>query len=396
MARPLNIGLLTHSLNPRGGVVHTIELATALHGLGHRVTVMAPAEPGQKLFRPVPCRVELVPVGPAPRSVRELVADRVAAYVRHLDRLLDTERFDLLHAQDGIGGNALADLRERGRVPGFVRTIHHLDTFADPQVMAWQRRAWHSASQCLCVSDLWCETMRVEHGCVAERVSNGVDAARFTPAADARDDRLAERLGLRPGSGPVFLAVGGVEARKNTLRILQAFLGVHASQPDARLVIAGGASLLDHSAYAREFQAVLAGSGITAGPGAAVQITGPLPDQDMPALYRLADALVTPSLNEGFGLVVLESLASGTPVVASRIAPFTEYLDDATCHWSDPGDARSIAAAMEAAAMAPRGQPLRDLAGPLLARFSWRASAERHVQLYAGYLQRLQKAACTA
>jgi hypothetical protein len=44
------------------------------------------------------------------------------------------------------------------------------------------------------------------------------------------------------------------------------------------------------------------------------------------------------STREGFGLVVLEALASGTPVVASRIAPFTEYLDDDSASWADPLD----------------------------------------------------------
>ena len=48
----------------------------------------------------------------------------------------------------------------------------------------------------------------------------------------------------------------------------------------------------------------------------------------MPALYRLADALVFASLHEGFGLAVLEAMASGTPVVVSHIAPFTEYLGE--------------------------------------------------------------------
>ena len=58
----LRIALLTHSVNPRGGVVHTLELANALHAAGHAVTVFAPAAPGQRLFRDPACRVSLVPV----------------------------------------------------------------------------------------------------------------------------------------------------------------------------------------------------------------------------------------------------------------------------------------------------------------------------------------------
>ena len=72
----------------------------------------------------------------------------------------------------------------------------------------------------------------------------------------------------------------------------------------------------------------------------AVVCLGPVPDADMPALYRLADALVFPSVKEGFGLVVLEAMASGMPVVTSRIAPFTEYLDDDDVVWCDPAQRR--------------------------------------------------------
>ena len=52
----LRIALLTHSVNPRGGVVHTLELASALTAQGHEVTVFAPATNGEVLFRLPPCR----------------------------------------------------------------------------------------------------------------------------------------------------------------------------------------------------------------------------------------------------------------------------------------------------------------------------------------------------
>lgn len=392
MAEAMHIALLTHSVNPRGGVVHTLELARALHQLGHRVRVMAPAEPGQRLFRSVSFEVDLIPVPAVAASVREMVARRIDAFVHHLEQVLASERFDVLHAQDGTNGNALADLRQRGCIPGFLRTIHHLDQFADPQVTAWQHRAWAAATQCLCVSDTWIEHMRREHGVVAERVSNGVDMQRFSPLPDAHDEKLARRLGVWQEPGPIYLTVGGVEARKNTLRSLQAFIQVHAHQPDARLIVAGGASLLDHSAYAREFQSLLQASGLAVGSGCPVQIAGAIPDDEMPALFRLADVLLMPSLREGFGLVVLEALACGTPVVASRIAPFTEYLGDALCHWCDPQDAGSIALAMEAASTARRGEPLRGDARALLERFSWRASAQRHLQIYARHVECLRTA----
>jgi glycosyltransferase-like protein len=381
----LRIALLTHSVNPRGGVVHTLELANALHNAGHIVTVMAPAEAGQTLFRDIPCEVQLIPVSAAPKDTVAMVASRIDAYVSHLTTTLQYQYFDILHAQDSISGNALATLKERGLIASFARTLHHLDSFANVQLAAWQTRAWREAQTVLCVSKLWCEHMRSQHGVDAQLVHNGVDAERYSTRADACDARVTSELSIS-ANGPVFLAIGGIEERKNTLRILQAFIQFHAHMPAARLVIAGGASLLDHNSYSRDFHALLRDSGLSCGAGQAVHITGTLADADMPALFRAADVLLMPSLREGFGLVVLEALASGTPVVVSQIAPFTEYLDGALCHWADPLDAGSIANAMRVAASATRGAALRELAAPLIEAFSWQRSAERHVALYHEHL----------
>lgn len=295
--RWLRIALLTHSVNPRGGVVHTLELAEALHAAGHEVTVIAPAQPGQRMFRASRCTVELVPVGPAPRDLAEMVASRRDACIDYLAPRLAGRPWDLLHAQDGIGGNALATLQERGLIDGFVRTVHHLEHFDDARVMAWQQRAFMSARRVLCVSRTWCDTLRREHGVEAALVSNGVDLDRHARTPGPADARVTRRWGLRGGpEAPVFLAVGGIEARKNTLRVLQAFAAVQAERPGAQLVIAGGASLLDHDRHAAEFMATLEACGLAVGPGRPVVITGPVADEDLPALMRRADALVMASV----------------------------------------------------------------------------------------------------
>jgi glycosyltransferase-like protein len=381
----LRIALLTHSVNPRGGVVHTLELARALHDRGHAVTVLAPALPGQRFFRQVPHAVSLVPVGPAPAGVADMVGDRIAAFVRHLAPLLRQQPFDVLHTHDAIGGNALATLAEAGAIGGFVRTVHHLDPFDDTRLEAWQHRAVRSAQQLLCVSRTWCQVLRAQYGREAGLVHNGVDLGRYTRRPDGHDAALVQRLGLRPDA-PRWLSVGGVEARKNTVRILRAFLQLRARQPGAQLVIAGGASLLDHGAYAAEFQAVLAAAQLRAGPGQDVVLTGPLADAEMPALFRQASALAMPSLREGFGLVVLEALACGTPVVVSDRPPFTEYLQDSVAAghalYADPLDAGAIAHAMQLAAQPARRAALALAVPPVCQRFSWAASAAQHEALY--------------
>jgi glycosyltransferase-like protein len=370
----MKIALLTHSVNPRGGVVHTLELARALHDAGHAVTVFAPAAPGQRLFRPVPFAVELVPVPPAPKDMVAMVAGRIEATVRHIAALPGRDHFDVWHAQDSISGNALADLSEAALIDGFVRTVHHLDHFDEPPLMRWQQRAFAAARQVLCVSPLWCRTLAAEHGITAALVNNGVDLQRYRPQPQPGDAAVAAQHGLRPGA-PLWLAVGGVEERKNTLRLFQAFVQHRRTYPQAQLVIVGGASLLNHDAYQAAFSAAVAGSDAAS----AVRLTGPVPDAEMPALFRQADGLLMPSLREGFGLAVLEALASATPVVVSRQAPFTEYLGeaDAGVHWADPLDSASIAAAMQ------RALQQRFTQVPAVChRYSWPASAARHLALY--------------
>ncbi|OYU00667.1 MAG: glycosyl transferase family 1 [Burkholderiales bacterium PBB1] len=399
MGRPLRVGILTHSVNPRGGVVHTLELAHALHDAGHAVTVMAPALPGQAMFRPVRCELNLLPVHPAAEVTAAgdlfgAVSTRIHAFERHLERLLAHRDFDVLHAQDPIGANALATMRDRGLIEGFVRTVHHLDTFDDPRLMVRQRRGFEAASQVLCVSQLWRDVLRRDHGIDAALVHNGVDYRRYTPHRDASDARTVARYGLRGGvDAPVLISVGGIEARKNTVRLLDAFIALRARRPNAQWVIAGGASLLNHDACVAEFIARIADSGLTIGPDKDIVLTGTVPDDQMPALYRAADVLAMPSLCEGFGLVVLEALACGTPTVVSAIAPFTEHLSDADCCWCDPHDVQSMADAIHRALAPDRAAALADHTPEVCLRHSWSASAARHVALYRTHAARTQHCA---
>jgi len=158
---------------------------------------------------------------------------------------------------------------------------------------------------------------------------------------------------------------------------LQAFALLRQRLPRAQLAIVGGASLLDHSRYRSAFDRAVAASGLATGPGKDIVITGTLADADMPAVLRSADAVAYPSLREGFGLVVLESLACGIPTVVSRIAPFTEYLSDRDVVWADPLYSTSIADALSAAVAT------RKFARPAVCeRLSWAASAAGHIALY--------------
>ena len=365
--------MLAHSTLPRGGVVHALSLAEALTAEGVECVLHAPDPGGAGFFRKAACETRPFPVAPAPRDMRAMVERRIADYVAWFERP-ENRGFDLYHAHDGISGNALATLKQAGLIGGFVRTVHHIDVFADPRLEVLQKRSIRKADALMTVSDVWRRRLHEDFGRDAAISGNGVDLQRFSPG-DGADLRARWRL----GAGPVFLAIGGVEARKNTLRMLEAFATFARDLPDARFFIAGGASLLDHGAYQSEFRAALDAMGALAD---SVILAGPIADAEMPALYRMASALVFASVKEGFGLCVLEAMASGTPVVVSRMAPFLEYLGEGDALFCDPFDPASIASAMREALWPEQATRLRACGLAVAAGHSWRAVAQRTLSLY--------------
>lgn len=391
---PLRIALLTHSINPRGGVVHCLELADALVELGHAVTVHAPAREGATLFRNTRCQVCLIPDDVPPDNLRALVQRRIELFRRWFERP-GHAAFDIFHAHDGIGANALLALQQTGRIPGYVRTVHHLeDSYGDELLDAFEARSIRQAGQLLSVSPTWAAKLAARFGREAPVVGNGVDLTRFQPKATSTDTPLRQRFGL--GDGPIFLAVGGIEARKNTVATLRAFIRLRESVPQAQLLIAGGASLLDHSRYQQQFLAEATAAGLyvrmvaTAefppATNADVVIAGVIEDAEMPAVYRLADTLVFPSLIEGFGLAIIEAMASGLPVVVSDIAPFTDFLGRQDCLWADPADPEAIAYAMGRSLLPGLRRQLSARGSTIARRHDWPSCAQKHLDAYRAFL----------
>jgi glycosyltransferase involved in cell wall biosynthesis len=104
----------------------------------------------------------------------------------------------------------------------------------------------------------------------------------------------------------------------------------------------------------------------------------------MPPLYRASDALALPSTREGFGLVVLEALAAGTPAVVSDLPVFREHLRDGRdCLMTPVGDSGPLAEALVRAVRDP-GLRARLAEGgrETAARFTWAAAAARHEEVY--------------
>jgi glycosyltransferase-like protein len=362
-------------------VVHTVELGEALHDLGSLVCIYALDKDGAGFYRPVRCPSVLVPAAPAPDGIDAVIAQRIAELTAGLRRA--GARHDVWHAQDCISANALVALRAEGLVARFIRTVHHLDDYDSAYLRACQERSVREADACFVVSEAWRATLRDQLGVDAAVVPNGVSTSRFSPERDGTEETLRRRLGAT--GAPLYVTVGGVEPRKNSIRLLQAFAEVRRRLPGAQLVIAGGATLFDYSAYQAEFAAVASAAGLlppSSSPPPLV-LAGVLPDALIPPLYRIADAFVFPSVREGFGLVLLEAMACGAPVVTSAIPPFTELLRDGeSALLVDPERAGDIAGAMTAVLDGGVQGRLRAAAGEVAARYPWSRSARLALDRY--------------
>jgi glycosyltransferase involved in cell wall biosynthesis len=214
-----------------------------------------------------------------------------------------------------------------------VLTLHDLNHIDRPENSSMAKRLFYRvvlrpacrrAARLLTVSEYSRQRIVAWAGVPPEKVvnvGNGVDSS-FRPA---------EALPARAGQG-YLLCVGNRKGHKNEFRVVEAF--ARAPLPLAvRLRFTGRptTALLRHAARCGVLDRV--------------DFTGPLDDGQMPALYRGALALVFPSLYEGFGLPVLESMACGTPVIAANTTALPEVAGDAAL-LVDPLSVTAIAAAI--------------------------------------------------
>lgn len=382
----MKIALLTYSTKPRGSVVHTWELAEALTKYGHTVCIYALAKDGSRCDRPLPCSIRLIPAHPALENIDALIHQRIQEFVNFLT--VETESFDIYHAQDCIGANALLQLRDSGKIPHFVRTVHHVEDYESPYLQTCQDKSIRLPDLCLCVSDRWQQALKADYGIAAPRVVNGVNQHRFTSELTGQEATLKAEYGLT--GSPLYLTVGGIEPRKNSVRLLQAFAQVLQTQPQAQLIIAGGATLFDYRPYREAFFQTAADLGIPM--GTSLVLPGVVSDEVLPVLYRCADVFCFPSVKEGWGLVVLEAIAAGLPVITANQPPFTEFLSPEQALLVAPESVEQLAQAMLDAANPVRSRTLIQNSQAILAQYTWSRSASLHLQAYEKMLARAAEA----
>ena len=256
------------------------------------------------------------------RAVLDTRAGGKARYLTLARETLRASRPDVVYAHFLVPSGLIAALA--GRAPLVVtahgRDVRNIGTL--PGVAAATRFVVRRASSVVCVSEYLrreLETKLPEARGKLEVVSSGVDLERFAVAP-------------APSGPPRFLCVGALEARKNVLRLADAF----ALLGEGTLALAGDGPL--RAQLERR---------------AGVELLGRVPHGDVPGLLAAAHVLCQPSLIEPLGQALLEAMACGRSVVATRIGGPPEFVPPEAGVLVDPLDVDAIADAMLQAAALP-------------------------------------------
>jgi len=248
----------------------------------------------------------------------------------------------------------------------------------EARLPGWTATVAHRAARVLTISEFSKGELCREFDIPEERVAVtycGCDHDRFhplpMPGDAARVASAAER-----SDAPYVLVSGGLTQRKNVRRMLEAFARYSSiSGFSPRLIVTGvqrdsvvGAGYVE---LARQL-----------GVGREVLLPGYVPDQVMPSLYRRAAAVLVPSLYEGFGLPILEGMASGSPVLTSNAASLPEVAGDAALSV----DATSVDALADGLARILTDEPLRATLRTRgierAATFTWQRCAQQTIAVY--------------
>ncbi|MCY3959067.1 MAG: glycosyltransferase family 1 protein [Chloroflexi bacterium] len=194
--------------------------------------------------------------------------------------------------------------------------------------------------------------------------------AVFHPRPDARVDAFRRDHGV---DKPFVLFVGTLEPRKNVDVLVRAFGLAARNGLAGNLVIAGGRGWATDA-----IDAAIADSPVRR----RIRRIGYVKQEDLPYWYCAADLVVYPSSYEGFGIPVLEAMASGTPVITSNRSSLPEVGGDAALA-VDPRDAAQLAATMSAVLQSPERRARMSKLGLVQAqRFDWTVAAEQCLSLY--------------
>ena len=320
---------------PGGVNAHVAQLSAELGNRGHEVSVVAPHTPSTPLPG-IASADQFIPMG---RSVPLSAAGSTARVslsfwlYRRVGALMASREFDVVHLHEPLAPILPLMVLQHSRAVN-VGTFH---AYSDRQriyrttrraVGRWQRRL-HGRIAVSRAARSYVE--RHFPGYTYRVIPNGIDYRRFADAEPfpwAADDT------------PRILFVGRMDERKGLRHLLQAFSQLRQSRGNVRLVVVGPGQP-DRESLALRSQ-------IASDDPDAVVLAGAVSHEDLPRYYASADVFCSPAIGgESFGIVLLEAMAAGAPVVASDIDGYR----DVVTHERDglltpPQDPDAIAAAI--------------------------------------------------
>ncbi|MET9800956.1 glycosyltransferase [Streptomyces sp. NPDC006368] len=381
--RPLSIALVSEHASPLaalGGVdaggqnVHVARLAGALADRGHRVTVFtrrdAPDLPDRVPLRPG-VEVHHVPAGPPEPISKDELPPHMGEFGRYMAREWRTRPPDVVHSHFWMSGVASLQATRGLRLP-LLHTYHALGTVkrrhqreadtSPPQRIACEREVGMGCDRVIAT----CRDEVVELGRMrippdkVGVVPCGVDPEQFRP-----DGPVAERDGAARFR---LIQLGRLVPRKGAAVAIAAL----SRLPDTELLIVGGPApdLLDGDPEVRRLREVARQAGVAD----RVRFVGGMPSAEVPPLLRSADVVLCPADYEPFGIVPLEAMACGRPVVASAVGGQLDTVEDGvTGRLVPPRDPEALAAAVGDLLAAPERRAACGEAGRrrVLTRYGW-------------------------
>ena len=383
-------------------------LSASLVERGHRVTVITRSGGGDP---PRQDGVTVITVGWA-KIPMEFTRSYGRSALRELEKLNDRDPVDVVHLHCPMISWSESQFRRcSDKVAPVVSSLHgswlgerdgliaankarEAAVWANPNDLAilltagryarFERAAIHESSICVANSHATKADFEERYGppesWSCEVIHWGVDTSMFHPIDREAADQLVEhnenrlRYGVSEDGSKLVLAVGRLAARKGFGTLLRGFAKLQENVPESRLVIVGRGHLK------RRLQRQASRLGI----GDKVTIESGMPFERLASLFRSADLVVYPSFYEGQGLIPLESMSSGTPVVTVDDGPLPEMVDSTVGALFAMGDIDSMSHSMESelrdeAARRKKGELGRER---VLESFTYEGNAETFESVY--------------
>jgi phosphatidyl-myo-inositol alpha-mannosyltransferase len=365
LVSPYDIG------TPSGVNAHIAHLANALRERGHSPWIFAPGRRDMEVGEGITLMGRSIPVPSGGSLARVSLSPRSG---RRVKKALSRQDFDIIHLHEPLVPILPMQFMRFSEVPK-VGTFHtarengsRLYDFNHRLLRRWSRmldgRIAVSSAAAKLVSHYFPGDYEV--------IPNGIDLERFSTKLPVPEEIAALQ--------PYVLFVGRFEERKGLPVLLEAFRTVQARLPDVRLVIVGqGSRRQQYEQYAEDLNVHGA------------HFAGYVPDELLPAYYQHAAAFCAPNTgNESFGMVLIEAMAAGAPVVASDIDGFREVVSNEEHGLLVPPlDAAALAEGLCTVLRdSSLTQSLRLRGYQRACHFSWDSVVERVVEYYERVLER--------